>query len=116
MLSSIRCVVFGSGRCGDGANATELPESEWTDWLRNGSHLCEPFILILNSDCASVPEVGALCGSSARRDLCGGRRVTGVPTATSSPLFHQLDMCFGTPNKGRFTVLTAEYFADAENV
>ena len=39
------------------------------------------FILILNSDCALLPEVGALCGSSARRDLCGGRRVTGVPTA-----------------------------------
>jgi hypothetical protein len=31
---------------------------------------------------ASLPEVGALCGNSARRDLCGGRRVTGVPTAT----------------------------------
>jgi hypothetical protein len=28
------------------------------------------------------PEVGARCGSSARWDLCGGRRVTGVPTAT----------------------------------
>ena len=32
--------------------------------------------------CASTPEVGAQCGSSARWDLCGGRRVTGVPTAT----------------------------------
>lgn len=32
--------------------------------------------------CASAPEVGAQCGSSARWDLCGGRRVTGVPTAT----------------------------------
>jgi hypothetical protein len=31
--------------------------------------------------CASTPEVGAQCGSSARWDLCGGRRVTGVPTA-----------------------------------
>ncbi len=83
MLSSIRCAVYGSGRCGDGANATELPENAWTDWLRNGSHPCELFILILNSDCALLPEVGALCGSSARRDLCGGRRVTGVPTATA---------------------------------
>jgi hypothetical protein len=25
--------------------------------------------------------VGAVCGSSARTDLCGGRSVTGVPTA-----------------------------------
>ena len=28
------------------------------------------------------PEAGARCGRAARRDLCGGRRVTGVPTAT----------------------------------
>jgi len=30
------------------------------------------------------PEVGARCGSSARRVLCGGPRATGVPTATAS--------------------------------
>src|SRR5262249_24007644 len=30
-----------------------------------------------------IPEVGAVCGSSARTDLCGGRSVTGVPTAIS---------------------------------
>ena len=29
-----------------------------------------------------TPKAGALCGSSARRDLCGGREVTLVPTAT----------------------------------
>ena len=29
-----------------------------------------------------TPEVGARCVSSARRDLCGGCRVTGIPTAT----------------------------------
>ena len=28
-----------------------------------------------------LPEVGARCGKSARRDLCGGQRVTSVPTA-----------------------------------
>ena len=84
MRSSIRYVVFGSGRCGDGASVTELLESVWTDWLRSGSHPCELSTLILNSDCALLPEVGALCGSSARRDLCGGRRVTGVPTATDN--------------------------------
>ncbi len=31
---------------------------------------------------ASSPKVGAGCGNPARPDLCGGRRVTGVPTAT----------------------------------
>ena len=36
-----------------------------------------------HSVCASTPEVGAQCGSSARWDLRGGRRVTGVPTATA---------------------------------
>ena len=29
-----------------------------------------------------LPEGGAQCVSSARWDLCGGRRATGVPTAT----------------------------------
>src|ERR1700719_1953860 len=28
------------------------------------------------------PEVGAVCGKVARTDLCGGREVTRVPTAT----------------------------------
>src|SRR5919109_1188066 len=32
--------------------------------------------------CASRPEAGARCGSAARRDRCGGCRVTGIPTAT----------------------------------
>src|SRR6266511_2636290 len=30
------------------------------------------------------PEVGAVCGKAARTDLCGGRPVTGVPTATGA--------------------------------
>ena len=28
-----------------------------------------------------IPEAGAVCGNSARTDLCGGRWVTSVPTA-----------------------------------
>ena len=46
-----------------------LPQAR--DWVRQV--LCT---------CASSPEAGARCGSAARRDLCGGRRVTDVPTAT----------------------------------
>ncbi len=34
-----------------------------------------------------IPKVGAVCGNSARTDLCGGRRETGVPIATA------LDFC-----------------------
>src|SRR5712691_1642352 len=30
------------------------------------------------------PEVGAVCGKAARTDLCGGRGVTRVPTATEA--------------------------------
>ena len=40
-------------------------------------------MIIHQGDCASVPEAGARCGSSARRDLCGGCRATGIPTATT---------------------------------
>ena len=32
-----------------------------------------------------IPEAGAVCGNSARTDLCGGRGVTSVPTATEAP-------------------------------
>ena len=31
--------------------------------------------------CRDSPEVGARCANRARRDLCGGCRVTGIPTA-----------------------------------
>jgi hypothetical protein len=34
----------------------------------------------LSNVCASLPKAGAECGSSVRWYLCGGRRVTGVPT------------------------------------
>ena len=33
---------------------------------------------------AKSSEVGAVCSNPARTDLCGGRRATGVPTATKS--------------------------------
>src|SRR5712692_8444347 len=31
-----------------------------------------------------TPEVGAVCGKAARTDLCGGRGVISVPTATAA--------------------------------
>ena len=37
---------------------------------------------IHRNDIASLSEAGAVCSNSARTDLCGGRRVTVVPTAT----------------------------------
>ncbi len=38
--------------------------------------------LLGHQDCGSESHRGARCGKTARRDLCGGRRATGVPTAT----------------------------------
>ena len=38
-----------------------------------------------------IPEVGTVCGKAARTDLCGGREVTRVPTATSLALVSQTD-------------------------
>ena len=37
---------------------------------------------IHRNEIAVLPEAGALCSNSASTDLCGGRRVTVVPTAT----------------------------------
>ena len=39
-----------------------------------------------SNDCASLPKAGAQCGSSARWDLCGGCRATGIPTAIAQNL------------------------------
>ncbi|RYZ37332.1 MAG: hypothetical protein EOP49_31800 [Sphingobacteriales bacterium] len=38
-----------------------------------------------------VPEAGAVCGSSARTDLCGGWQVTAIPTATHPSAVSLLD-------------------------
>src|SRR5208283_1158327 len=40
-----------------------------------------PSSLAASAVCRQAPEVGAVCGSPARTDLCGGRSVTSVPTA-----------------------------------
>ncbi|MGB6775186.1 MAG: hypothetical protein WBE45_12455, partial [Terriglobales bacterium] len=39
-------------------------------------------ILILRAVCASPPEARAVCGKSARTDLCGGYGEIRIPTAT----------------------------------
>ena len=52
--------------------------TQWREALRRALEWIRQAV----SACASEPEVGAQCGSSARWDLCGGCRVTGIPTAT----------------------------------
>ena len=48
-------------------------------------------------DCGSESHRGARCGKTARRDLCGGRRVTGVPTATVRAMGHGQTQPGGPP-------------------
>ena len=40
----------------------------------------------LGSICRHVSEIGAVSGKAACTDLCGGRRVTTVPTATRADI------------------------------
>src|SRR5712691_2691554 len=44
------------------------------------------------------PEVGAVCGKAARTDLCGGRGVTRVPTATVSEMRGPIPGCRCAPS------------------
>jgi len=54
--------------------------TQWREALRRALEWIRQAV----SACASEPEVGAQCGSSACWDLCGGCRVTGIPTATNA--------------------------------
>ena len=55
---------------------------------RTLSRLCARFLFPTIAKCRYLlvlspsPKVGAVCGSSARTDLCGGRGVIPVPTAS----------------------------------
>ena len=42
-------------------------------------------------------KAGAVCGSSARTDLCGGCQVTGIPTATPA----EVETLLGDPSKAK---------------
>jgi len=54
-----------------------------TDALLTSTYLDpEMHILTLRIASRHTPEAGAVCGSSARTDLCGGWQVTAIPTAT----------------------------------
>lgn len=46
----------------------------------------EMHILIQRIALRHIPEAGAVCGSSARKDLGGGRQVTAVPIATNQSI------------------------------
>jgi hypothetical protein len=57
--------------------------------MMHGHEKSDLAIVVMNpvnkaEDCRYTPEVGAVCGKVARPDLCGGREVTRVPTASAS--------------------------------
>ena len=55
-------------------------QTRFLDTEPNGPVTCaQPDTHVIRT---SLPEVGARCGNAARRDLCGGRGATRVPTAT----------------------------------
>ncbi len=74
--------ALGAVRCGGAANVIVSLGSECTSLRSSGYRNPESCILTLPNACALLPEARARCGNSARRDLCGGCRVTGIPTAT----------------------------------
>ena len=72
----------GSDRCADAANARECRLLATRQSLRVSCPRLVSCTLSRSHASWSQPEVGAQCVSSARWDLCGGCRVTGIPTAT----------------------------------
>ena len=53
-------------------------------WCQAGNPLIHRSFRIFDTTYASNVMHHIWCGKTARRDLCGGRRVTGVPTATNA--------------------------------
>jgi hypothetical protein len=55
-----------------------------------------PVLVSIRQAFAVGPEVGAVCGKAARTDLCWGREVTRVPTATESVPATSIHVAAGT--------------------
>ena len=53
---------------------------------RSTGYACHRCWLAYGASSPWIPEVGTVCGKAARTDLCGGRPVIGVPTATDASL------------------------------
>jgi hypothetical protein len=73
----------GVGRYVDAVNDIGCRGSGYMHGPSNGVPNPTSCIRILRNAGALSPEAGARCGSAARRDLCGGCWVTGIPTATA---------------------------------
>jgi len=79
-----RYAVYGHKPSSDAASVTGF-NGHATDALPTSTYQdLELHILILRIASRHVPEAGAVCGSSARTDLCGKWQVTAFPTATGA--------------------------------
>ena len=66
------------------ARRRALRGRRWIGSPANGFRLRASFTLGQRIGSPSEPEVGAVCLNWARTDLCGGCRVTGIPTAIAN--------------------------------
>ena len=88
------CMLPGGGDGGKGDSRREgrreprMPDTEPGKCVEGTRRHTRTRHAIHRNAFASLPEAGAVCGSSARTDLCGGRRVTVVPTATTMVFLH----------------------------
>ncbi len=105
-FSAGACVGCGGTRFRGAANAAESPwvgsAGSWTD----GFQSLASYILILCRASTPLIQGGSRMRRRARTDLCGGRSVMIVPTATASPRNHFLFLMPNCLATGRFSVLT----------
>jgi hypothetical protein len=105
--SASRSSCCGIGRYGDEANVDGSTGTGWTGTRLDGfpkSGRCIP-----TRTCAlqPEPEAGARCGSSARRDPCGGPPARAVPTATPelscavAEVYEKVPRLLSNPSSGR---------------
>ena len=92
--SAAELVEPRAGTKGNAGQLTHAPDSEPDKRVTGvGSHTA--------TYCRHIPEVGAVCGKAARTDLCGGREVTRVPTAScASRKLVRSSRCKSGPSKG----------------
>src|SRR5205085_6356973 len=80
--SATRSPCSGIARYGDEANADGSTGTGWIDTRLDGFPKFGRCIPTPTCALQLEPEAGARCGSSARRDPCGGPPARAVPTAT----------------------------------
>jgi len=74
-------VVEGRVRTKENTSQSHTSPAQYGKWRVPEFGECAPCFILTPSS-----EVRAVCGNSARTDLCGGRPVMTVPTATPSSL------------------------------